>query len=192
MPDDPCLDQHPALAAMGPQSQRGITTATMSAGAPTTTAANADASRFIRERPDLGDERLGFGCTATALPDRSGSDLNFIVAHNIAGDRSSDGAENGKILPFRGRRASRGDGWLALESLIFCPSTPQPTARLLSCHRKLPFHSSELNLLRPSPIHDRVRHRGKCEFIANGLLKQVRKGRQAGAVTREAELARPR
>lgn len=195
MPNHPRLDQYAALATMTAEPQHSVSTPTMPTGAPATAPADADASGLVRERPDLGGERLRFGCTATALPNPPRSDLKIIVAHDIVGDRCSDGAENGVNAPFRSRRASKGDDWMALESLIFCPSPPQPTARLLSCHLKLPFHSSEPNFLHPSPIHDQIRHTGKSEIIANGPLKQVRKGRQAGAEMREAEsekLSRPR
>lgn len=182
MPDDPRLDEYAALATMTAEPQRCVATPTMPAGAPATAPADADAPRFVRERPDLSNERLGFSRAVGAIFDPPRSDLNVIVGHDIARDQRSDGAENGTIAPFRGGHASRCDGWLALESLKFCPSPPQPTARLLSCHRKLPFLSSDLNFLLLSPIDDKLPHRGKSEIIANGPLKQVRKGCQAGEV----------
>jgi hypothetical protein len=52
----------------------------------------------------------------------------------------SDGAENGRIATFFVNAASRAKKWLAHLIQQFCPSPPQPTARLLSCHQIPSIH----------------------------------------------------
>ena len=88
-----------------------------------------------------------------------------------------DGAEKARIEPFSRSAASAVGKGLALQIKQFQPSPPQPTAVLLSCHRKPAFLSMPFKDVKPAPIHSMIRQGCNAAIIVDVSSKRQRTAR---------------